>query len=328
MLYRSLAVTVFAAYTLSGCSESHSEAKKREFVEVAKSAKNVNMLQKVDKDLGKLQARVMTARLEIPKGSADDTQVAARAVDALIAYFEIGQVDKQVREILISYTASARSKYSSHAALFDSAVSHLETSLVKQKDPKSLALPNYAVYDFIRAVFHILTDEYFGIESQSDFVKALECSSGVVAACIGPSNKLNQEVLDSMSVVTPTFKQYIIDDDFAATLVGKSLFAPIYVFLNHQSIDYEIREWAVKLAVSFANMLANAPTDPEEMVEYLRDARSQIELSQADMVMIQRIRMNLKFLQSRLQSRGLFSPAGFNIRFAAPMNNAVESIHM
>ena len=82
MLYRALAVTVFAAYTLSGCSESHSEAKKREFVEVAKSAKNVNMLQKVDKDLGKLQARVMTARLEIPKGSADDTQDAARAVDA------------------------------------------------------------------------------------------------------------------------------------------------------------------------------------------------------------------------------------------------------
>ena len=75
-------------------------------------------------------------------------------------------------------------------------------------------------------------------------------------------------------------------------------------------------------------MLANAPTDPEEMVEYLRDARSQIELSQADMVMIQRIRMNLEFLQSRLPSRGLFSPAGVNIRFAAPMNNAVESIHM
>ena len=318
MIYRSLAVTAVVAYTLTGCSETHSEAMKREFVEVAKSAKNANMLQKIDEDVNKVTRRFQVVGMDLPKGSADDAQVASRAVDALLAYSEFSAVDKQIRDLLISYTASARSMYSTHAALFDSAASNLETSLVKQKDPKSLALPNYAVYDFVRAVFHILTDEYFHIDSSSEITKALECSSGVVASCVGPSNTLNQQVLDAMVSVSQAFSQDLSDN---LTQLQKSLFAPIYVFLNHKSIDYEMREWIVKVAVAFAKMITTAPRDPREMAEHLSDAVSQIQLSEADLVMIQRILGNLECIQKRLIPRGVsFSPAQAHVRLSVAMN--------
>ena len=320
MIYRSIAVTAVFAYTLIGCYESHSEAMKREFVQVAKSAKNANMLQKFDQDLNEVARRLRDVGIDLPKGSANDAQVASRAVDALLAYTEISQVDKQIRDLLISYTASARSMYSSHTSLFDLAVNNLETSLVKEKDPKSLALPNYAVYDFVRAVFHILTDEYFHIDSSSEITKALECSSGVVASCVGPSNTLNREVLYVMGAVTLAFNQDDVSDDLP-TQLQKSLFAPIYVFLNHKSIDYGMREWIVKVAVAFAKMLTTAPRDPREMAEHLNDAFSQIQLSQADKVMIQRISGNLEFIGRRLLPRGLsFLPAQAHVRLSVPMN--------
>jgi hypothetical protein len=325
MLYRSITLTFFVTYSLSGCSETLSEAKKNEFVQVSKSAKNANVISKMDDNLAKLAKRLDSHPIDIPRGGSDDLQVATRAVDALIAYSEVDQVENLIRECLIYYAASARKKAPKYSVLIDSAASHLDATLVKQKDPKFLASPNYAVFDFIRAVFYILTDDALGIDSSSDITKALECSSGVAASCVGPSNKLNQEMLDSMQVVTQVFP----GGDDLDRQVGKILFAPIYVFLNHQFIDYEIREWIVKLTVALANMVANAPTDPQEQEEYFRDASRRLEYTQADQLMVHRISRNLDTIQRHLALRGFDAPSRRNeIRFSAPMTAALDSLHM
>ena len=302
MLYRYIVFVSIGALTFTGCDDSKQQVEKEKFAKLVKSAKNSDLIVKLDRNLGNAVDRVAAKPIpSFAKATLDDRRIAQRATKALMAYVEFDGSDPSVEKTLVEFIATAHSMYGSKDKLFDTAVDRLEMSLVKQKTPYAMRFPNFEAYDFVRAVFHIFTDPLFDINHEKDVTRALSCAGGQSSMCDGPSNVLVQKILNAMERIG----QLIPADVVIHQSMPKFVLLPIYLFLSHNSIPIEFREWTVQLVNGFVELAANAPTDPTEANEYFESAMSMMELSEDELRMLDNISRNVKQLMSRLELSGL-----------------------
>ena len=316
MLYKFAIISSILALTLTGCADKNQENKEN-FAKVIKSAKNSDLLIKIDKKLGNIMNEVAAKPgLSLTKPTLNDERIAQRATKALLAYVESDNTNAMISNTLVHLISTAHRMYSGNAAQFDAAVNRLEMTLVtKLGSPNSaLEFPNYEPYDFVRAVFHILTDKMFGIDHTASVTRALKCASGASEMCDGRSNELVQKMLSAMSRINDMIPPEVVVHES----LGKLIFLPIYVFLNHESVPVEFRQWTVHIVNALVELVANAPKDPQQAQEYFASALEMIQFTDAEMHMITNIGRNVERLMSKLDMSGF-------MRHMNPQAGALQS---
>ena len=307
MLIRIVSLSVVIASTLTGCAENKAQAEKAKFANAIKSVKNADAIAKVDVQLNDIMNRVAAKpSWSIKKGAVDDMQVAKRAVNALLAYVELDRYsDPEIVRVMSDMIGSAR-KMSLDAALFDSAVDNLDMTL-RKRSRDAMVFPNYQAYEFVRAVFHILTDGLFDIDHSKDVQDSLRCASGALGnSCQGSRNPLVVSVLSAIQRI----RNIMPPNADIPVNMGKIVFLPVYIFLNHNSIPREFRDWTVKLLNAIVEFIENAPKDPEAAQEYFETAMDLIEFTPEESRMLDNIGRNIQKLIEKIEMKRMMGNFG------------------
>ena len=314
MLLYTIPIFCFVASNLSGCADDGAQSKEK-FAQVVQSAKKDGLMNKVDKQLDLLANRVGSKDFILPVAQLKDTESAGKAVAALLTYMQPKKVDPAVVAHLKQVFGSARvGMKGEFASLFDSAAMNLEATIVHAPQPgAAITFPNYAVYDFLKAVFHLLTDEFFEVKNPQDIEAALKCASGTKSFCKGSSNEMNESVISLINRFTSLIpSDVVVDVDLT-----KFVFAPLYIFFNHESIPRDIRIFALDFLTAGVELVENAPKDPQEAAEYYQDALKQAKLTEAEHLMLYKIQVNMEFIAKKFAAGKNFAPQGL-VRLIVP----------
>lgn len=306
MRISTIPVIFVVASTIHGCADK-SAASQDKFAQAVLSAKSEGLISKADQQIEHIARRVGVKRFVLPSPLPSDKDFAGKATAALVTYFQVVNVDRSVVSSLVEIMGSVRRMKPEFSALLDSAAKHLESKISRGYQSEALAFPNYAVYDFIKAVFQLLSDDIFEVNNSKDIESALKCASGDFQNCKGKSNSFNDAVVGLMNRLRILIQS---EPDLNVDL-PKLFFAPLYIFFNYESIPIDIREFALKLLSAGMELIENAPKDdPQAAAEYFAGAMSRIQLTDAEKRMLLNIQVNLKLIASRIDERNQLVPNG------------------
>jgi hypothetical protein len=294
----SIAVT---ANSLCGCADKQTAAT-NQIAEVVESARRANLMQQIDEKLNTVFKHIAAKDILIPDASDDISRIASVMREHLFFYFGIPEnqywetkVEDLIKAATVLYTLNDErfdgtdgQMYGSNRVLFLSAVEDISNSLLNRGFDEWF--PYSGIFDFVRAAIQIVSDPFLEIDSSRDIKDAFVCASGL-NLCMAKRNKLNEEVVNKIeSVVLPEHLSKIYPK------IGRWVFAPIYIVLNHPDIPLDVRRWVVDAFKAFVYTGEAVEWDKTAAVEFLNRTTEELRVTPEEFAMIEDIKRKIETL--------------------------------